>query len=402
LEEKARQMTNIVHRHEDRREGLRLRSVLPIFLGLLVGLSSLIFVNKGGSAFASGSSPAPSTPQVKKNVAVFGTQTAGSDKPDGRGFYDLAGTPGGQIEDHVAVINYSAQPLTLQVGAADAVNTPQGGFALLPANQPSKDLGTWVLFRRSDLSLDVPARSSIIIPFLVQVPKNASPGDHVGGISATLQSYVIGKSGQRVRLLQSVGTRIFLRVSGPLHPNLVVANVAINYDGPLNPIGTGTATVSYTLRNEGNVALGGRPTVSITGLFGTKATAKHLPDIQLLLPGFSVKETAKVSGVYPELHETGHVSVARLIIPGSVEPPSGPSKGSASFWAVPWIVLGVIVIILGGAITWILRRRRGPKGKGPAKKASDEAGPSGDATSANGNGKLDVPGVPEPVSGELD
>jgi hypothetical protein len=364
-----------------RRRKPRPRQAVVTFTSLLIGLALLLSIGDWSSAFAAGGSSGTSAPTVKKNVAVFGTQTAGPDKPDGRGFFDFAATPGGQIEDHIAVINYSAQPITLVVGASDAVNTPQGGFALLPANQPSKDLGTWILFRRSDLSLNLAARSSVIIPFLVQLPKNASPGDHVGGITATLQSYITGKSGQRVKLLQSVGTRVFVRVSGPLHPQMVVQDLSVKYDDPLNPIATGTATLSYTVRNVGNVALGGQPTASVTGLFGSKSTASHLPEIQLLLPGNSVKETAKVKGVYPELHETAHVSVTRLIIPGSVQPASGPFTASVSFWAAPWIVIAILVVGLGGGAAWwiVRRRRKGPQTDVKADKrdgaAKEESGP---------------------------
>jgi Bacterial protein of unknown function (DUF916) len=377
-------------------------------MGLVIGLTLIVSAGGSGSAFAVGSttsttSGTSSAPKVRKNVAVFGTQTSGPDKPDGRGFFDFAATPGGDIEDHVAVFNYSLQPLTLEIGAADALNTPQGGFALLPPTQRSKDIGTWIAFQKPDLNLKIPARSSVIIPFLVGVPKNATPGDHIGGITATLQSFVTGKSGQRIRLLQSVGTRVFVRVSGPLRPALTVTNLAVKYHDPLNPIGTGTGTLTYTVSNVGNVALGGRPIAYISGLLGSKSTAAHLPEIQLLLPGNSVKETAKVTGVYPEVHETAHVSITRLIVPGSVQPASGPFKASVSFWAIPWIVLAILVIILGGAIWWFVRRRRrGPEGDVASKKDAGATAPKDvpvarDATPANGSGSGNESVIPEPA-----
>ena len=168
-------------------------------------------------------------------------------------------TPGGRIEDHVAIRNYSDQKATFLIRGTDAVNTPQGGFAALPINERSHDLGAWIALPRSDLKVTLPPRTDLIIPFLVEVPANATPGDHVGVITATLVSSVISKSGQRLHLLQTVGTRIFLRVSGPLRPSLTVTGLAVHYQGTLDPIGTGKAKVTYTVSNTGNVALGGLP-----------------------------------------------------------------------------------------------------------------------------------------------
>jgi hypothetical protein len=211
----------------------------------------------------------------------------------------------------------------------------------------------------------------VIIPFAVVVPSNATPGDHVGGITATLESFVTSKSGQRIRLLQSVGTRVFIRVSGPLHPLLAVKDVAVSYDDPISPFSTGTAVVTYTVSNVGNVALGGKPTVSVSGLFGSKQTVTRLPQIQLLLPGFSVKETAKVTGIYPEVRESAHVSVTRLNLPGSVQPASGPFTAATTFWAVPWLLLAIVILIVASGTWWFLRRRR----RGPAPTQGPDDGP---------------------------
>ena len=329
-----------------------LRSTLTLIvltlISLAVGLSP---------AFGAVSRFASSGPTTKPPVAVFGTQTATATGPDERGIYSFGATPGGQLKDHVAVRNYSLQTLTLLIKGTDAINTAGGGFALLPPNEEPKGLGTWIRLPPQQ-TIVVPPRSVVIMPFEVSVPGNAIPGDHVGGITATLESLITSKSGQRIHLLQSVGSRIFVRVSGPLYPVLKVHDVSVRFSDPISPLATGKARVTYTVSNVGNVALGGRPTVSVSGLFGSKNRASKLPEIQLILPGFSVKETATVSGVYPEFLESAHVSVTRLIVPGSVEPPSGPFGASASFWAIPWVLLAIVVLLIVLAIWLYLRRRR--------------------------------------------
>ena len=48
---------------------------------------------------------------------------------------------------------------------------------------------------------------------------------------------------------------IELRVTGPLRAGLQVESISTGFNDPLNPFGTGSATVSYTVHNTGNVRL---------------------------------------------------------------------------------------------------------------------------------------------------
>jgi hypothetical protein len=354
----------------------RLIRLYVIWAGLVTAAFCFISAPASYGAGATAGVLDASTPN--KNVVTFGTQTASATKPDGRGIYSFGATPGGQLEDHVAILNYSDQPVTLLIRPVDAVNTPQGGFAAVPINQRSKEVGTWVALPASDLTVSLAARSDVIVPFLVEVPKNATPGDHFGVLTATLESSVISKSGQRIHLLQTVGTRIFIRVSGPLHPGLAVENLHVQYRGTNDPVGTGKAILTYTVVNNGNVALGGSQTVSVTGLFGSKRTAVHVAQIQLLLPGNAVKQTVDITGVIPEIRDSAHVSISPLYIQGTVQPASGPFKATTSFWAIPWtliaIVIAIILLAIGG-LWWRRRRRRGPaNGEEPGP-----VGPSGEA-----------------------
>ena len=342
---------------------------------------------------------------VNRNVVTFGTQTASATRPDGRGIYLFGATPGGRIEDHVAILNYSDQTATFLIRGTDAVTTPQGGFAALPINERSHDLGAWIALPRSDLKVTLGPRTDLIVPFLVEVPTNASPGDHIGVITATLESSVISKSGQRLHLLQTVGTRIFLRVSGSLHPSLTVTGLAVHYQGTLDPIGTGKATVTYTVSNTGNVALGGLQTVYVSGLFGGRSTAR-LPEIRLLLAGFSVKETVEVKGIFPEIRETAHVSIRPLYITGSVAPPSGPFQASRSFWTIPWILIAIIVTVILLMVGWFRRRRRGqrardatadPQEPGVRDSVGRQEPPLGDVSVSNGSSERQAAGHESPA-----
>jgi hypothetical protein len=298
---------------------------------------------------------APQKP-VSKN-ATFGVQPASATKPDSRGYFTFSATPGARISDYFAVTNYSLRPLTLTVHATDALNTPEGDFALLAPNQPVKEVGMWISVPTRDRKIVVAGRTSRIVPFRIAIPSNAMPGDHVGGITVILESTATSPTGQKYRLLQAVGSRVFVRVSGPLHPGLAVEALSVRYHGTWNPIGRGRADVIFTVRNVGNVALGGRQTVRISGLFGFGSSAVGLPQLGVLLPGSAITETVHVHGVVPQIWMTARVSIKPLILPGSVQPITGPYQGSNHFWAGPWVWLAIIAL-LALVIRFRARRRR--------------------------------------------
>ena len=364
-------------------------------LQLLTALAVVLCVQTLGALASYGSSgPAPQP----HDVVTFGTQTATATAPDGRGMYRFGATTGGLVDDYVAVINDSTQPVTFLVRAVDGVNTPQGGFAALPVNQPSKAVGTWISLPGWASSLTVGPRSLRIVPFTLRVPADTSPGDHFGVITATLVSSAQSKSGERIRLLQTVGTRVFVRVSGALHPGFSIENMRFRYTGNLEPIGSGRGLLTYTVTNTGNVALGGRQTVDVTGLFGSRSVARRVSGVQLLLPGFSVKETVPVSGIFPEFRDTAHVTISPLYIAGTVQPASGPYRADTAFWAVPWTLLAVVAFLaLLVFLVFRLRRRRiGPRvGKGGSGRSG---GPPTGVSWPNTDGGSHSDGGPaEPV-----
>jgi len=338
----------------------------------------------GSPAYAAGSKPSKTGP-----VVTFGVEPASASKPDGRSYFDYNGTPGGQVADHVAVNNFSFQTITLTVHTSDAVNTADGGFALLPPTKKSTDIGTWFDIPTAGIDVVVPPRSFRVIPIEVKIPSSATPGDHIGGISVTLASTVVSPSGQRIKLLQSVGTRFFLRVSGALHPGLTIVGLKVRYKATLNPLGEGSAVVTFSVRNTGNVGIGGKQTVWISGLFGSKTFGRSLPQVPLLLPGYSVPEKVVFPKVFPELDMTAHVSISPLYIPGSVQPASGPYRADIGFWAIPWILLAAIAVVVLALVGWFVRRRRRRqrlRSMRVTPPKSDDSGSTTDATAEDATG----------------
>jgi hypothetical protein len=290
----------------------------------------------------------------------IGPVTAGQDIQP---FFSYQIGAGGNYRDRFAVLNFGPTPLTLSVSAADLTNDADGGFTVGLASARPTEAGAWVHLPAGAATVRVPARSAtgpgrVVLPFSVEAPANASPGDHAAALVATLTSLAKDASGQNVRLDQRIASRVYLRVTGQVRPELDVSDVSVDYAGSIAPLATGTATVSYTVSNTGNVKLGGRPEVDVTSVWGASANARGA-DIPLLLPGASIRLTTTVEGVTAAFRDTATVTVTPVVLRGDVDPAwAAISTSSVAFWAVPWTLVGIVAVLLLAAVTVALLRRR--------------------------------------------
>ena len=335
-----------------RRARLSPQAVVRILIAL-VALFMLV-VSHAASASVADERAVPSR-------VTFGVQPATSHALDQRSYFSYGTTPGATVTDHAAIVNYSTRPLRLTVYATDAITTDGGGFGLLPARQKATDAGSWITLGSPAPRVTVPARSatgpgSVILPVSVTVPLGATPGDHVAGIIASLSTVSSSPGQANVKLQQRVASRVYIRVAGTLDPQLTVSDVHASYRGGLLPIGTAT-TVDYTVTNTGNVKLGGVPAVTVSSLFGPSVRAKDGVSIPLLLPGGAIRLRAVVSGVLPLGLMTAHVVVSPVSVTGDADPAVPVANGSVRFWAIPWLLVLVVVVAIAGGI-WQYRRRR--------------------------------------------
>ncbi|MFJ8041501.1 hypothetical protein ACIRBX_13460 [Kitasatospora sp. NPDC096147] len=299
---------------------------------------------------------------------TFGIQPSSADTPDTRGTFGYAATPGAVVKDHVAVWNYSEQPLTLRLYPADAFNTDSGGYDVLPDGRKSTQAGSWL--RTAAESVTLPPRSRQIVPFTLAVPADATPGDHPAGIVAALRAESTDAKGNAITVDQRVGARVNIRVAGDLRAELTVQDTKAVYHPSANPLDSGRTTVSYTVRNTGNVRLGGKQAVRVTNLFGSIATGHTPPDLQELLPGNAVTYRFDVSGVYPTLWGTAGITVDPLAVGNDQDPKLTSTVTKHRFAWIPWTALLILLVAAGLAGRWYLRRRR------PAVPAAPPAAPA--------------------------
>lgn len=271
-----------------------------------------------------------------------------------RPYFYLSADPGQTIEDKVVVANKTARPLTFRLYAADAYNTERdGGFAVRTVKERQRGVGVWAKPAKSRVT--VPARGKVTVPFTLAVPEGAEPGDHPGAIVALDERIDPGDGSVALGVQRAVAARVYLRVGGPTLPAISVEDVRVTHHQPLVPgFGDSTATVSYTLHNTGNVTLNPKVELRATGLFGRTLLARDLTKIPSeLLPGQRVQLTEPWRGA-PQL-DWGDVRL-------TASAKDTRESAGASFFALPWLMAGLLLVVVVVGVVLLVRARRARAG----------------------------------------
>ena len=229
----------------------------------------------------------------------------------------------------------------------------------------------------------VPANSAVVVPFVVIVPKGASPGDHGAGILAAIRSSTTTATGQRVAVESRVGVPLYVRVAGPLHPRLAVVGIQSHYHRGALALGGGSLDITYRVVNTGNVRLAGHQQVEVDGPFGWVLKRHVQADVPELLPGGSVGGRLRLTGVLPVVRVTSVVTVHPYSKQGALRPPPPTASASSSVWAIPWLLLLVVALVVAWAVYRYRRRRR--QGGSASPSSSPPAAAGGDSVEVAGS-----------------
>jgi hypothetical protein len=344
-------------------------------------------------ATASAVSPASAAParhggQNKAAGRVtFGIAPATPGHADNRTEFGYRLAPATRYDDHVALDNFSAKPLTLRISAVDLSNDASGAIEAGTDHAAARDAGRWVRLRhRSTVVVPPQTRrgpGQVIIPFTVSVPAKVTPGDHAAEILGTLTT-TSRHHNTNIQLNQRIGVRMFIRVPGDLRPAVAVRDLSVSYRNNWgNPVGSGRAVVHYRIVNTGNVVLDTKQAASIDGWFGTglAVPAGDTPEIRQLLPGRSASISFVLDGVWPSIARDFHVTVTPAFTTAStpLDQSSGVGRtrlaavtASSSFFAVPWVLIAVVIVLLLIAAAWWWRRRT--RRRSGAPRPGGEAG----------------------------
>lgn len=273
---------------------------------------------------------------------------------DGRSWVEAEIDPGESRSDHLMVSNLGDVEVTFALTAADGYFTDTGRFNMRNSDEVSVDAGTWI-----DVvdSVSVPAGEQAIVPFVVTVPENATPGDHAAGIAASIVSTSVAEDGTQLGVESRVGFRVMTRVTGAVAASLEVADLDVRYLTSWNPLEPGRIDVSYTAVNSGNVRLAvSGEAVAAGELVGD---GREVPE--QFLPGDVRSTDLRLASIWP----LGPVTVTVALQPDVIQLDGStrridPVTTEVVVWAVPWpqliVLLGLALIVAG--LLWNGRRRR--------------------------------------------
>lgn len=315
----------------------------------------------------------PAQADDKAPRLTWSVAPASADGPDGRSQLEYLAEPGSERRDHVVVRNLGAEPIVVSLAALDAQQTPENPFELLAPDELSSRVGAWI--RLDETEVEVPAQDSVVVGFTLDLPADAEPGDHAGGLVAV--STASSDDGPDVQY--RVGTRAYVRVAGPVAARLSVQPEGHFAAGPLLAT-PGSLTVAAELANAGNVRLTPAVTAEVTSLFGLWSQSVPLTEVAELLPGGTVTTTAELADVPPlgPLWVTLELSRAQS---WGQEIGSEVTVESATItvWAAPWAIPAgaLLALVIGGSLWRRRHRTRARAVEVSADHATDSLEPSG-------------------------
>lgn len=297
----------------------------------------------------------PAAAHAEDTESISGAPCGADGHSDDRSRFTYEAAPGLHITDCFRVENTGTVPQAVTVYATDAFNTDDGDFALLDASAVATDTGAWVSFEDGStrMQFELAPGQSRALNFVLTVPADAGPGDHAGGMIVSAQT-----PSDQILVDRRVGTRIYVRVPGELQSMLNITGMTATYNPVLNPL-SGSATVTLTVTNQGNVALAPTLVLGVETFFGAGLIDRRLENLDELLPGASRTVTYDLgpAGQFGYLNATASL-FSRGDQTGNVsEVPAAPQVDrEAGMWAVPWVVLGLAVIVI--AFVFFQRWRR--------------------------------------------
>lgn len=318
------------------------RLLLSVTAGVLVTLGLTVSLGVSGA-------------WAEDSDGIAGAPSANGGVDQSRTRFSYQVEPGQTLQDEYLVENTGTTVQSVTVYATDAFNTEDGSFALLEGDATAADAGQWITFEngtnRVQVTLDPGAQQ--VLPFTLNTPADASPGDHAGGMIVS----ALSPAGQ-VSVDRRVGIRLYVRVKGALQPGLTISSFESSYQPSLNPF-AGETTMAMTLSNTGNVSLSANTVAQVRGLFGIPLSGLKDQEIPEMLPGTSRTVKLVVSGVGAWVYLNPHVSLAATVDADALNAGVLPTgERNSDLFVTPWAFL-LLLVVAGGAWLFLkLSRKR--------------------------------------------
>ena len=224
---------------------------------------------------------------------------------------------------------------------------------------PRRELVLVSDFQRSGLTADGAEIAGVRLPAGTKItPVSVADAKWTNGSVASVDIHRTPSAGREK-------VSVTARLTGPASGSGASRRVMLEIDGremetrSVSTQPAGSATVTYTVRNTGNVRLGGRESVTVAGPGGVLSRNLATSDLPEILPGGSLTRTATVTGFWPAFRMTADVAVTPADESDGPLANAKPALGHGVSAAVPWSQLALLLLVVGATVGGLrLRRRR--------------------------------------------
>lgn len=286
------------------------------------------------------------------NAVSWSVEPANETGATEQAWMELTLDAGQSITEYMLITNRGTTDITFHLSAADGYFTDTGRFNMLPADAQSMDAGTWITLPDT---AEIAAGRSVIVPFHIDVPANATPGDHAAGVAAGIRT-----GDDTIGVESRVGFRVMTRIRGTLTPVLTITDQTAVYAPSWNPFLPGSLIMTATVVNAGNTRLRAAPFVASVGPLGTFATGTPLAELPEFAPGESRTITAHIADVWPSFVTTVSAQATPVTVDHTRSAPTATATADIVVATVPWSLMALALLFACAAalLTWRNRARR--------------------------------------------
>jgi WxL Interacting Protein, host binding domain len=301
-----------------------------------------------------------------------------------KSYFIVQAKPGDVVSNSVRVYNLGGVTGTAYLYAVDGTTGQTSGAVYLDRNRPRRGVGAWIALGEQKLALG--PRANAVVPFVLRVPRDAKPGDHLGGIvaenAALTQSNSKGALQIKIRHLTIVAVEV--QVPGTAPAGLRIGAVKAGGEH-------GYQYLYVHLKNTGAVSLKPTGTIRVADANGKQVAMRQLQldtflpgtaiDYPVLLPAKalspgSYRATVELSyapialgyrrsaGSARTVHTTSAFTVSRqqytTVFKGvaPVQAPAASASPSNKTSILPWLVAAVAAVAAVAGFALLALRRR--------------------------------------------
>jgi len=254
--------------------------------------------------------------------------------------FDITANPGDRLTATVYFWNGTDTELPVHMESEDIRPQDEAGHVAGEAEDAINSLKSWVQPIQPDDV--VPPKHKIALDFTIDVPANADPGSHWGGVVVRTAPIPAG-SGAAIQA--RVGTIVLLNVLGEAKRKLVLDSFSIPSFAESPPI-----ALEARFKNEGTVHEAPQGTIEVRNLFGELSATATLP-VRNVLPGVVRKVEVSVGDGF----WLGRYAVLLHATYGD----NGQELVSKQYvWVVPWRTQGWKLLLAFGFVLWVVLVRK--------------------------------------------